>query len=133
MRKTKEEIRNLELARKQVLKQFFQLSDKAMTFIEDSIDATKICGHCAANGEATRVDQNGKCLVCHGSMKVPDVARREWAADEINSRNAPKPKPMEMTVGNKTDFEEMEKNVAKLSDEEINQQIASLGIVVKDE
>ena len=133
MRKSKEEITNLDKARKAVLKEFFQLSEKAMQHIEMSIVATKTCGYCNAKGEAVKTDADGKCIECHGTMKIADVARRDWAAEEINSRNAPKPKPQEITVSDKTNTEEFEQEIKKLPREVLDEQLKMLGVTFNTE
>ena len=129
----KKEISAIDKERNRVLKDFFKLDIKAMAHLEDSIKATKICTNCDAAGKAVRQDKDGKCVICHGTQKVPDVSRRNWASEEIFSRISPKPKAVEMSVDDKKDTDVLAKDFEKLSDKKLDELVKGFGIKFSEE
>lgn len=128
MQTKKNTLNNIDKERQKVLRQFFNLDEPAIAHIKQSLTASRICTYCNSKGEAAKQDKAKKCLECHGTMQVPDVQRRNWAADEVVSRIAPKPKAVEMVVDEKRDLLEFTTDLQNKSDKEIKEIINDLGI-----
>lgn len=122
-----------DLKREENLKKFEELSPKAIKHVKESLDAVLPCSYCDKDGNAVKKDAEGKCIKCHGAFIVPDIARRDWAAEEVNSRVAPKPKAVEMTVDDKSDMDEFEKELESRSKEEVDKLFESLNLKSTDD
>ena len=121
---------NLENKRREVINKFLGLTDKMIAHIEWSIIAIKPCVACDLDGKAKAKDVTGACAMCHGTKLVPDVVQRNWATIEIAERISPKPKSVEMTIDKSDDIKALESEVAKLKSEDIDTQLAALGVKV---
>lgn len=129
--------------RKEAIEKFFGLTEKVLKHIEWSITCTKVCTNCSVipikdskemqHVPGKAVDAEGKCAFCHGSNLVPDVQQRNWATGEIADRIAPKPKAVEMTVDKTEERKELEQEVKKLKDAELDKQLEVLGVIDVEE
>jgi len=128
VKKEKAIVTNIDKERQRVLKRFFELDEKALLHIKDSLISTRICSYCTIKGVATKTDKNGKCLECHGTNLIPDVQRRNWATDEVVSRIAPKPKAVEMAVDDKRDLLDLSDDLKNKTDKQLKDLADNLGI-----
>ena len=124
----------LDKLKQEILKDLFNLKEKYLEHLEESIVATKPCMFCDPSGTAKAKDEQGRCAMCHGTNMIPDVSRRDWASEEISARIAPKPKPVEMAVTNQTKSlnAQIEAETANLSNEELDakyQQLKELKVI----
>jgi len=126
--KDKKILSDVDKERQRVLRRFFDLDEKALRHIKDSLVATRICSYCNAAGAAAKLDENKKCLECHGSMKIPDVQRRNWATDEVVARIAPKPKAVEMQIDDKSHLEDLAGDLKDKTNKEIEDLAKGLGL-----
>lgn len=125
-----------DLKRKGILEKLEPLSDKWVTFINRSMEATRPCDYCAymvQNGQKVLVptvkqDEKGNCIKCHGSLLVEDVPRREWAAEQLGDRLAPKPKAQEIKIKDDLDVTEFEKDLEKVDSKVIDKLAKDLAI-----
>lgn len=109
------------------------LSPKWIAHISQALEAVRPCDYCDSLGNSVKHDEAGLCLKCHGSKTIPDNTQRNWAAEEVGSRIAPKPKPTELVVDTKSDFEELADKVKDLTDADVNALAAKLGITFDQE
>ena len=128
VKKEKTAINDIDKERHRVLRRFFDLDEKALAHIKDSVVATKICFYCTADGTAAKLDEQKQCLECHGMKVVPDVSRRNWATDEIVSRIAPKPKAVEMAVDDKRDLVGLADDLKDKTDKQLKDLAENLGL-----
>jgi len=126
--KEKKVLTNIDKERQRVLRRFFDLDEKALVHIKDSLIATRICSYCNGEGVATKLDSNRKCLECHGTMQIPDITRRNWATDEVVSRIAPKPKAVEMAVDDKRELLDLTEDLQGKTDKQLKDLANDLGI-----
>jgi hypothetical protein len=138
----KKTISTIDTKRKNAIEKFFGLTEKVLRHIEWSIEATKVCVACSSTvdkeGHITHVpgkalDKDGKCAMCHGTNLVPDVQQRNWATVEIADRIAPKPKAVEMTVDKADERKDLEEEIKKLKDHDLDRQLIALGVVPVNE
>ncbi len=104
-------ISSLSKSREDSLNKLYALEDEAHEHLKASLAATRICG-------CYHIKTEKKCLICEGTHLIPDVARRDWAYEEINTRISPKPKAVEITSEDNTQESE-EKELEKLSNKEL--------------
>lgn len=122
-----------DVKKEENLKKWEKLYPKSLEHVEESLKASIPCFYCDKDGNSVKRDKDNKCLVCHGAGEVPDTKRRDWAAEEVNSRVAPKPKPMEITIDEKSDFEEFEKEVSEMPKDQLDKLAKDLGIVFNED
>lgn len=117
----------VEKVRQGAFEKFVKLTDKALIWIEESLSASKVCNYCDKDGKANKLNAEGKCVVCNGMNKIPDVSQRNWATEQIGDRVAPKPKAVEMNIDTSSDDAFVE-DLSKKSDEEVKKLSEELGI-----
>jgi len=108
---------SLNKSREASLNKLYELEDQAHAHLKESLGATRICT-VMHNKETVGKD----CPFCKGTMLVPDVARRNWAFEEINTRISPKPKAVEITSEDNSQ-ESDEKALEGLTNKELEQVI----------
>jgi hypothetical protein len=112
--------------REKIMEILFGFSSKWISEIQDAFMSSVPCGYCDKDGHASKQDENGKCLKCHGLKVVSNERRREWAADQIGERIAPRPKPVEMTIEEDSSMEELQKRYQKETKEALLKKLALL-------
>lgn len=108
--------------RKDVLSKLEPLTPKWIAHVESGLNATRPCDFCSyiwskdvepikMLNPNVKQDAEGKCIKCHGSLLVADIAQRNWAAEQLGDRIAPKPKAQEIKLKDETDLTEFEKEL----------------------
>jgi len=119
--------------RHEAIEKLRPLTPKWIKHIETSLESVVPCEYCTKEGLAAKVDVNGKCLKCHGEQLVPDKSQRNWAAEEVGARLAPKPKAQEIQLDDKREFDELAEKLKNIDDTSMDQLASSLGIVFDDD
>jgi hypothetical protein len=119
MRKKTEIEVSLEREREKVLRQIFGLNEQFFRHLKESAVATQVCTYCTNLGTASKTDEAGKCIQCHGTNLIPDMRRRDWAFEEGFGRSMPKPKATEMTIEHRENLDSLKGTLSKKTDKEI--------------
>lgn len=109
------------------------LSPKWIAHISQALEAVRPCDYCDTLGNSAKRDVEDKCLKCHGTKVIPDNAQRNWAAEEVGSRIAPKPKPTEIVLDDKRDTEEAEEAVQQASNEDLDTMLKKFGLTINND
>jgi hypothetical protein len=64
---------------------------------------------------------------------MPDKEQRNWAADRVLDRAAPKPKPVELALDDKRGLEDFERDLSEKPTDVVNNLAAQLGVVLESE
>lgn len=129
----KKGISKQEKLRQDNLAKLEPLSPKWIAHISEALEAVRPCDYCDALGNSAKRDEAGLCIKCHGRKVIPDNSQRNWAADEVGSRIAPKPKPTEIVFDDKRDTEEAEETVKQASNEDLDAMLKKLGLNVSND
>ncbi len=122
-----------EKSRQDNLAKLEPLSPKWIAHISQALEAVRPCDYCDSLGNSAKRNFEDKCLKCGGTKVIPDNSQRNWAAEEVGSRIAPKPKPSEVVIDDKRAFEELADTAKDISNEDLNKLAAQLGITFDEE
>jgi hypothetical protein len=129
----KKGITKQEKLRQDNLAKLEPLSPRWIAHISEALGAVRPCDYCNIDGAAAKLDENNRCLKCHGTKYIADNSQRNWAAEEVGSRIAPKPKPSEIVLDDKRDFEELAEKAKDISNDDLNTLAKHLGITFDEE
>lgn len=117
-----------EQEKKELLDKLKTLTPEWLAHIDKSFKAVLPCSYCDASGKASKMDELGMCLKCHGTKVVEDKDQRNWAAQEFGDRVLPKKNEVDLSMDDVREQEEAEQELGNVSDEKLNSLIAELGI-----
>jgi hypothetical protein len=92
---------------------FWGLSKKAFKNIDNALTANMPCSYCNEQGKASKMDDEGKCIKCHGTKLVEDFEKRKWATEEVAKRVSPPPKAVEMQVEQASSVEDLKQQIER--------------------
>lgn len=130
-----------DVNRKDVLAKLEPLTPKWIAHVQAGLEATRPCDFCSyiwSKDEVpvkmlhpnTKQDADGKCIKCHGTLLVADINQRNWAAEQLGDRIAPKPKAQEIKLKDDADTTEFEKGLEGVDDNVLAKLAKELNVVL---